>query len=201
MRGCIDRKPRVGHLAALGASCRDPGMNSRVRPKYKTKYRVGNWTEYDRALVQPGDITLWLATDAIAAWKPAQSGSRDGQRKFSDQAIETALVLRLVCELLLRQAEGLLRSVLLLSGVNLENPDHTTPPRRSQRLDIPPASPGEEHLLSLQDDHWPKTWCASSGVTGELWPIGPQRVEEVIAGNILNTMTALGRAKSFTIGS
>ncbi len=36
----------------------DFGMKSRVHLKYKTKYRVGNWAEYDRALVQRGDITL-----------------------------------------------------------------------------------------------------------------------------------------------
>ena len=32
------------------------GMNSRVHPKYKTKYRVNNWPEYDRALVQRGEM-------------------------------------------------------------------------------------------------------------------------------------------------
>ena len=48
------------------------GMNSRVHPKYKTKYRVSNWAEYDRALVERGNITLWISDDAIAPWKPAQ---------------------------------------------------------------------------------------------------------------------------------
>jgi hypothetical protein len=33
-------------------------MKSRVHPKFKTKYRVSNWAEYDQALVQRGDITL-----------------------------------------------------------------------------------------------------------------------------------------------
>jgi len=37
------------------------GMNSRVHPKYKTKYRVSNWAEYDRALVERGNITLWIS--------------------------------------------------------------------------------------------------------------------------------------------
>ncbi len=80
------------------------GMNSRVHPKYKTKYRVSNWAEYDRALVQRGEITLWISEDAIEDWKPAASGSRGGQRKFSDHAIETALMLRLVFKLPLRKA-------------------------------------------------------------------------------------------------
>jgi IS5 family transposase len=111
-------------------------MKSRVHPKYKTKYRVSNWAEYDRALVRRGDITLWISEDAIASWKPAPSGKRGAQRKFSDRAIETALTLRNVFQLPLRQAEGFLRSVLSLMGVNLEAPDHTTLSRRSQRLDV-----------------------------------------------------------------
>ena len=111
-------------------------MNSRVDPKYKTKYHVANWPEYERALVQRGDITLWLSADAIAAWTPAPSGRRGGQRKFSDPAIETALTLRLVFGLPLRQAEGFLRSALSLMNVDLDAPDHTTVSRRSQHLDV-----------------------------------------------------------------
>ncbi len=114
----------------------DLRMKSRVHPKYKTKYQVSTWANYDRALVQRGDITLWISQDAIASWKPAPSGRRGAQRKFSDHAIETALMLRLVFKLPLRQAEGFLRSVLCLMGVNLEAPDHTTLSRRSQRLDL-----------------------------------------------------------------
>ena len=39
-------------------------MRSKVHPKYKTKYRVGNWSAYEQALVQRGDVTLWLSADA-----------------------------------------------------------------------------------------------------------------------------------------
>ncbi len=120
-------------MRALG---HDPGMNSRVHPKYKTKYRVSNWPEYDRALVERGDITLWISEEAFSSWKPAPTGLRGGQKKFSDHAIETALTLRLAFNLPLRQAEGFLRSVLSLMGVALEAPDHTTLSRRSQSLNV-----------------------------------------------------------------
>ena len=121
-------------------------MNSRVHPKYKTKYSVGNWRKYERALVRRGDVTIWLSADAIDAWKPARFWRRGAQRKFSDHAIETGLTLRLVFRLPLRQTEGFLRSVLALLGTDLEAPDHTTLSRRSQRLDlvvdrIPAAGP------------------------------------------------------------
>ena len=111
-------------------------MKSRVHPKYKTKYRVGNWREYERALVQRGDVTLWLSPDATDAWRPAPSGQPGGQQRFSDLAIETALTLRLVFRLPLRQTEGFLRSVLALMRADLEAPDHTTLSRRSQELTV-----------------------------------------------------------------
>jgi len=111
-------------------------MRSRVHPKYKTRYRVSNWSGYDRALVQRGDLSLWISDDAINSWKPAPTGRRGGQKKFSDRAIEIALTLRLIFNLPLRQAEGFLRSVLALMDVELEAPDHTTLSRRSQSLNV-----------------------------------------------------------------
>ena len=62
-------------------------MKSRVHPTYKTKYRVANWASYDRALVGRGDVTLWLAPEAIDAWAPGRVGTRGGQFKYSDLAI------------------------------------------------------------------------------------------------------------------
>ena len=72
----------------------------------------------------------------IAAWKPASAGRRGGQRKFSDHAIETALMLRLVFKLPLRQPEGFLRPILSLTDIDLEAPDPTTLLRRSQGLNV-----------------------------------------------------------------
>ena len=54
-------------------------MKSRVHPKYKTKYRVRNWPQHERAVVQRGDVTLRLSAAAIATWRPAPSGQPGGQ--------------------------------------------------------------------------------------------------------------------------
>ena len=57
-------------------------MKSRVHPEYKTKYRVANWAEYERSLVQRGDITLWIQASCTNAEttdaSPAQSSRRAG---------------------------------------------------------------------------------------------------------------------------
>ena len=107
-------------------------MKSRVHPNHKTKYRVENWTEYERGLVRRGNITVWISPEAIAAWSPRKGGIPGGQRKFSDLAIETVLTVRLVFGFPLRQAEGFLRSLFELMGLDLPVPDHTTLSRRSK---------------------------------------------------------------------
>ena len=81
-------------------------------------------------------MTLWLSADATDAWRPSPSGRPGGQKRFSDVAIETALVLRLVFGLPLRQTEGFVRSVLALMGADLDAPDHTTLSRLSQQLAV-----------------------------------------------------------------
>ena len=105
-----------------------------MHPKYKTEYRVGNWAEYDRALVRRGDVTLWLTPDAIATWAAAGVGRRSGQLQYSDLAIETALTLSLIFHVPLRQTEGVLTSIFGMLGVDLPAPDHTTLSRRGQHL-------------------------------------------------------------------
>ena len=111
-------------------------MKSRVHPTYKTKYHVQNWASCDRALVRRGDITIWLSPAAIAAWEPHGAGTRGAQRKYSDLAIESALTLRLLFHLPLRQAEGFLTSLFVLMELDLRSPDHTTLSRRGQHLDL-----------------------------------------------------------------
>ncbi len=111
-------------------------MKSRVHPTYKTKYHVGNWPAYDRALVQRGDVTLWLAPEAIATWEAMGVGTRGGQLQYSDLAIETALTLRLLFHLPLRQTEGFLTSIFGMLDLDLSAPDHTTLSRRGQHLDL-----------------------------------------------------------------
>ena len=67
-------EPRSTSWPSWRQQVHDLDMKSRVHPKYKTKYHVLNWPAYDRALVQRGDITVWLAPDAIAAWEAVGVG-------------------------------------------------------------------------------------------------------------------------------
>ncbi len=126
--------------------------SSLVHPKYKTKYRVGNWNEYERGLRRRGDVTVWFTEAALAEWIPSTNGKRGGQRRYSDLAIETALTLRLVFHLPLRQTEGFVCSLLDLMGISLDAPDHTTLSRRGRQLGVKPrACVGNESIHLIVD--------------------------------------------------
>ena len=87
-------------------------MKSRVHPKFKTKYHVGNWPAYERALINRGSSTFWFTDEAINKWTAPASGKPGGQRKYSNLAIETALAFRMVFHLPWRQTKGCLQSEL-----------------------------------------------------------------------------------------
>ena len=117
----------------------------------KQKFKVTNWAAYDASLRQRGSLTVWVTEEAIAAWMAEPRTTRGGQRAYSALAILTALTLRAIFRLALRQTEGLIGSVIGLLGLDLAVPDHTTLCRRAETLEVPrpkaSASAEPVHLL------------------------------------------------------
>ena len=86
------------------------------------------------ALRQRGSLTVWFTPEAIAAWRAEPRTTRGGQPRYSGLAITTALTLRAVFRLALRQTEGLIGSILRLLGLDLAAPDHSTLSRRGRDI-------------------------------------------------------------------
>ena len=74
----------------------------------KQRHRVTNWAEYDASLRARGSLTVWFTAEAIEAWRAVPRTTRGGQPCYSALAITTALTLRAVFRLPLRQTEGLI---------------------------------------------------------------------------------------------
>lgn len=117
----------------------------------KQKHKVTNSAAYYAALRQRGSLTVWFTDEVVAAWKAEPRTTRGGQRWYSPLAILTALTLRAVFRLALRQTEGLIGSIIHLLGLTLAVPDHSTLSRRAKTLEVPrprPRRDGEPvHLL------------------------------------------------------
>jgi hypothetical protein len=101
------------------------------------RYRIRNWHEYNRALINRGRLTVWFDEDAIAAWRNTEpAGGPGAPRTYSDLAIECALVFKSVYHLSLRAAQGLLSSVMELLRLSLPVPDYSTVSRRQGALTV-----------------------------------------------------------------
>ena len=115
----------------------------------KQRRRLTSSAACDAALRQRGSLTVWFTDAAIAAWKAEPRTTRGGQTRYSALAIATALTLRAIFRLALRQAEGLVGSIIALLGLDLSVPDHTTLSRRAESLGVvrPRPGSGPVHLL------------------------------------------------------
>ncbi len=115
----------------------------------RQQHRVTNWPAYEAGLRARGSLTVWFTAEAIKAWRAERRTTRGGQPRYSALAITTALTLRAVFRLALRQTEGLIASIIGLLGIDLAIPDHSTMSRRAETLVVPRPCRGREpvHLL------------------------------------------------------
>jgi len=88
----------------------------------RQKHRATNSAAYDASLRQRGSLTVWFTDEAIEGWRAEPRTTPGGQplsaslpslrgiaaRWYSPLAILTALTLRAVFRLALRQTEGLI---------------------------------------------------------------------------------------------
>lgn len=109
--------------------------NESRRHKFsKPKYKVTNWTEYNDALRRRGDITIWFTEEALEQWHPVKAGARGRPLVYADHAMETAILIRQVFHLPLRQTEGFMNSVAHLMKAEISIPDFSSISKRSIEL-------------------------------------------------------------------
>ena len=107
------------------------------KPSSVFRYRIRNWHEYNRALINRGRLTVWFDEQAIAGWRHTAPATGPGApRVYADLAIECTLVFKAVYHLSLRAAQGFLSSVMELMRLTLPIPDYSTVSRRQGVLSV-----------------------------------------------------------------
>jgi transposase len=108
-----------------------------VTKKNKLQYRIRNWRQYNKALVQRGSLTLWIDTRSTETWLDTDTPHRRGRRRtYTDAAIQCALTLREVYHLPLRATQGLVSSILHLMHLKLPSAHYSTLSRRARSLSL-----------------------------------------------------------------
>lgn len=123
---------------------------SKKAASQKRQYRIHNWPDYDTTLVNRGRLTLWLDQEAVQNWRSQErTGKRGKPRVYTDQAIACALRLGAVYHLPLRATEGLLASLVALSGADVPIPDYSTLSRRRKKMKATVSAPATAEPLHL----------------------------------------------------
>ena len=104
----------------------------------KKKYRIRNWREYNKALVNRGSLTIWFDEKSIDKWHNTNATGKKGHPViYSDMAIQCALTLRIVFRLSLRATKGFLTSLVSFLHLSIKIPDYSTLSRRQKSISIP----------------------------------------------------------------
>ena len=108
--------------------------HTQSRPK--ALYRVKNWSEYDKALVQRGSITFWMSDGFEKKWMYVGEKQRGSQFDYTDQAILVMLTVKEIFHLSNRGVEGFVRSLFRIMKIDLPVPDHSTLSKRGKDLKV-----------------------------------------------------------------
>ena len=120
--------------SAKNIPCPTNTSESRHHKFTKPKYKVTHWPEYNEALRRRGDITIWFTEAAITEWHPIKTGTRGRPLVYSNHAIETAILIRQVFHLPLRQTEGFMVSIARLMNAAISIPDFSSISKRAIEL-------------------------------------------------------------------
>lgn len=118
----------------------------------KDKYRVTNWSTYNKALIGRGDITLWIEDEVLREWYHEGPDQQGAQYLYSDKCIECLLGLKVVFRLAYRQLEGFANSILKLLHFDLTVPSYSQICRRAKEMEIDLSIPKTKRPIHLVVD-------------------------------------------------
>lgn len=109
-----------------------PFSSSRIHSKHKTI----NWSTYNDTLRNRGRIDFMISECLSVGWYEDHDSKRQqgGQRLYSDKAILICLQIRCLFWLKLRQTQGFIDYIFMMSGLELTCPDYTTLSKRGKAL-------------------------------------------------------------------
>lgn len=104
----------------------------------KKAYRVRNWREYNKALVSRGSIYLWIDEDVAKQWYESEpkKRKRGRPRTYSNLAIETCAILRVLYKLPYRNCQGFVMSIFKLMGLAINTPSYSQICKRQSQIEL-----------------------------------------------------------------
>jgi len=104
----------------------------------KDKYKIRDWSAYNKGLEDRGNINIWIPEDMVKQWQyeygKDEVKKRGGEYVYSDLAIIFCLTIRYVYKLPYRGNRGYIRSLFALLKLSLAIPSISQLCKRSKKL-------------------------------------------------------------------
>lgn len=98
------------------------------------KYRITNWSTYNQALMNRGNISIWFYP--TTQWH-AQPKAKQGRNQiYSDAAIQCCLMIKSLFRLSLHMVTGFMQSLIKLCSLDWAVPDYSILSRRQRHINI-----------------------------------------------------------------
>ncbi|WP_374663499.1 IS5 family transposase [Acinetobacter sp.] len=97
-------------------------------------YHTTNWSAYNRALINRGNISIWF--DPKTQWYVQPQGKHGRNQTYSNAAIQCCLMIKALFRLSLRMVTGFVQCLINLSVLDWTAPDYSTLYRRQKHIDI-----------------------------------------------------------------
>lgn len=107
--------------------------NLAMTKPHKQKYKTTNWSEYNQALVNRGNLFIWF--DSKMQWQADKTGKRGRPQYYSDAAIQFCFMIKVLFQLPLRQVSGFIKSLLIMAKLDWETPNFSTLSRRESTIE------------------------------------------------------------------
>jgi len=88
--------------------------DERFDAKDKQKYNITNWSTYNKALKNHGNIIFLINEEVIANWYSDGPMQQGAQEKYSDTCMKAIMMFKAVFLLAYRQAKGFTEGILKL---------------------------------------------------------------------------------------
>ncbi len=104
----------------------------------KDKYKIRNWKAYNKSLRSRGSLILWIEDSVWRTWRDIDPDNKIvAEKLYADAVIHCCLLLGKVYHQPLRQATGIIKSLLMLTGhEGYAVPNYTTLCRRQSALPV-----------------------------------------------------------------
>jgi len=113
-------------------------MNHYEQRSLKMRYKIANWPEYNKSLINRGRITFWFSEDVVKGWINQSLTHKKGRPEvYADAAVLCAMILKSIYHLTYRSLQGFITDIIFLLSLKLPIPSYTQLCRRAAKLSLP----------------------------------------------------------------